>query len=177
MKQYLCEDTLAHPGNAQIPFAQIRVAEFLGETSGDNQSEHEYNVCVPCADYLTKSPWVRVRIVEQLRDEVELRAEGLIQDPVPVGSGKATPGWNGRTVTSIVYAETLVMNGARRPEYLVAVVNEVARLGKVKRRRQVQGHVEEARRQYATGLISEGYRDHMINEALDGMRHVALDKA
>lgn len=175
----MCEDTLAHPGNEVIPFAVIRVAESMGGVGYDeaNESDHEYNVCGPCAEYLTRSSHVRVRIVEYIIPEEELRARGEITDPVPVGSNKAKPDWTGRVESPIVRAEGLVRDGKKGAAYLVAVVNEISRRNRMARRHEAAAHMNEADRQYGEGLISKAYLDVMLRDAERHTKGVSLAKA
>jgi hypothetical protein len=178
----LCEDTLAHQGNTVIPFARFRVSEFMGETSGENQSTHEYNVCVPCAEYLTTSLYMRVSIVSDLYPEEQpseehLRAQGRITDPVPVGSNSATQNWTGLTVTPIVRAESLFRRGRMTEVKFRAIVTEVGRLGRRRKQREAAQHANEADRQYGEGLISKSYLYLMLADARNSATGVSLAKA
>lgn len=151
----LCEDTLAHGGSTEIPFATTLVREYVGDTP-ETLTEHDFNVCTPCAEYLTSNPWMRVRKVCRIMseaDEVEARAQGLITDPVPVGSEKAEPDWTGQTITSIVRAERSVRKGRKLPSFLAALVDEHARLKRVQRGRQAVKELEITKAMWIRGLI------------------------
>jgi hypothetical protein len=179
----LCEDTLAHQGNTVIPFARFRVSEAMGGVGYDekNESTHEYNVCLPCAEFLTASTYMRISIVADLYPEAQpseehLRAEGRIMDPVPVGSNSAKQNWTGLTVTPIVRAESLFRRGRMTEVKFRAIVTEVGRLGQRRKQREAAQHANEADRQYGEGLISKSYLYVMLADARNSAIGVSLAK-
>lgn len=177
----LCEDTLAHNGTSEIPFATKVVCEYMGGPNYDQTdgTVHEFNVCGPCADSLTSNPWLRVKLIGRLiseADEVELRAQGLITDPVPFGSDRATPDWTGRVESAIVNAENMHWLGNWSRERLDAVVNELARIKRVRRARQAAKELEISKAMWLNRLIDTPKYHAEVNSARKYAAGVSLAK-
>jgi hypothetical protein len=68
-------------------------------------------------------------------DQFGAAVGGPDSDDVPVGSDRPKPAWHGSIKSPIVRAEILASNGRITPEKRDAVVNEIARLARVRRAR------------------------------------------
>lgn len=84
-------------------------------------------------------------------------------DSVPPGTNRATPDWTGRVESAIRYAEYKYAVGIKGRNWLDAIVNEIARLGRIKRARLVVSMQTDLRADIMAGRI-QGYA---IDAALD----------
>lgn len=184
MTKLLCEDTLAHDGSTQIPPAVFTVVEYMGSTdslTGQNDlTGSEYNVCAPCAKFLTSNKWLRVHMVRPIMDEatqLEANASGQIVDPVPVGSDKPEGSFGG--VTSVIRRSERRVRLApneRNVRMHEALLNEVTRLTRRRVDQAARRTIEGAWRKLYDGAITQAECDRIVSEALATTLEVSLDK-